>query len=155
MKCADYMARIKAGTATGTTYAAAKKLGVNDQTARNWTSGRSLPDAYGCLRIAEALNLPLEQVVADIEREREKDEARRKDWETLARKYAASVLIAGYTAIGTIAVLWHSPAEAALLTPARAAINDLPIMRRWLCSLREALKRRFARFPAQGFALGS
>jgi transcriptional regulator with XRE-family HTH domain len=129
MKTAEYITAVQAKTTTGSLYAAAKLLNLSEQAVANYASGKRLPDAFGCLRIAQALDLPLEQVLADVESEREKDETKRKQWIHISRKFAASVLIAGYTAIGTIAALWHSPAEAALLTPARMAINDLPIMR--------------------------
>jgi len=93
MKISDYTAAIKARTGTGTSYAAAKKLGVDEDTFRGWEKGRRFPDAFGCLKIAQALDMPLEQVIADIERQREQDETKRQHWENLARKFAASVLI--------------------------------------------------------------
>lgn len=102
MKIIDYMTAIKARTPTGTTYAAAKLLKVNEQTARNWTTGKSLPDAYGCVRIAQVLDLPPMQVIADIEAEREAGTEKGRRWQDLARKFASSALAVGCITIGTI-----------------------------------------------------
>lgn len=101
MKCADYMAAIAAKTPSGTVYATAKLLGINEQTARNWATGKSLPDAWGCVKIAETLDLPPELVIAEIEAQRTRDPAKAERWKALAGKFTSSALIVGCITIGT------------------------------------------------------
>jgi len=80
------IAQIRAITKTGTVYAAAKKLELSLSAVQRYANGKALPDAYGCLRIAEVLAIPLEQVIATVEAERTTDPDQREAWKALARK---------------------------------------------------------------------
>lgn len=107
MKTADYLQELKTRTRSGSLYAAAKLIGMPETTVRTWQRGRSLPDALGCLRIAEALDLPWEIVLTDIEAEREKDPERRAVWEELRKKLKCSDRVAGSTARGNLSANEH------------------------------------------------
>lgn len=107
MKTADYLQELKTKTRSGSLYAAAKLIGMPETTVRTWQRGRSLPDALGCLKIAEALDLPWEIVLTDIEAEREKDPERRAVWEELRKKLKCSDRVAGSTARGNSSASEH------------------------------------------------
>lgn len=108
MDAKQYLLEVRALTKSKSIYAAAKLLRLPQQTVRNWHLGPSLPDALGCLRIAEVLDLPWELVMADIEAEREKNPERRRIWEELAKKLKCSVQVVGFTAIGNTTGSEHS-----------------------------------------------
>ena len=101
MKIIDYVTALRARTGTGSVYAAAKMLGVNEQTVRDWATGRRTPDADGCYRIAEALDVQLAEVIAAAEEERTKDEKKKAIWRERAKKAASSASAALLITIGT------------------------------------------------------
>lgn len=130
MRTVDYLDRVKALTPTGSVYAAAALLGLPEGTVRNWALGNNKPDALACAKIAELLDMPIEQVLADVELEREKDPARRAYWEGLARKFAACVVM------GSAIATWPNDGHSAtggetktLGTAAAFEMDALQIMR--------------------------
>lgn len=71
---------VKASAGIETDYALAKELGVHRQLVSSFYKGTRRPDNRMCLEIAERIKLPLERVIAIVEIEAEKDEARREAW---------------------------------------------------------------------------
>ena len=98
----DYLLALRRRTATGTVYAVAKLLDLPHLHVRAWYKGKSRPDAYSCVKIAEVLDVEPMRVIADVEAEREKDEVKKRRWRDLARKYGTSALVVLCTAIGAI-----------------------------------------------------
>jgi hypothetical protein len=128
MKCNDYMEAVRLKTRSGSIYAAAKLLQLDEQTVRDWAKGRRLPDAFGCVRIAEVLDLPPMQVIADIEAEREGDTPKAARWRDLGKKFASSVLTVGFITTGTIDGKSPLPGDCES-SGASHSINELQIMR--------------------------
>lgn len=91
MNSADYIELLKKQTKTGSIYAVAKLLELNDTTVRHYAKGRREFDTYAALRVAELLNIEPMQVIADVEAAREKDESRRRYWKELAKKSAGLI----------------------------------------------------------------
>lgn len=146
MTTKEYLDAIRALTATGSVYAAAQLLGIEEQTVRNWATGTRYPDAFGCMKLAEALDLPIEQVLADVNAEKEKDPERRAYWEGLARKFAACVVMG----LGT--TTWptdgHSATGQAIVNAGGAFFTMYELCVKWWI----ALRRR--RSPATGWLVG-
>jgi len=85
MNCKDCIDKVRAKTETGSYYAAAKVLGVSEETLRGWKNGTRNPDPFSCLRIAAVLETPLEKIIACVQLEREKDPIKRKAWRDYLR----------------------------------------------------------------------
>ena len=65
----------------------ASKLGLPSQRISDYYKGSRAPDKFACLKISEALNMPLSEVIATVELDSEKDEKKREEW----RKYYKSI----------------------------------------------------------------
>lgn len=77
----------KAAKGVETDYALAKALDLHSGLISDYYSGKRSPNEYACLKIAEALNRPLAEVLAAVRIEAEKDESRREEW----RNYFKSI----------------------------------------------------------------
>lgn len=87
----------KAATGAETDYRLAKNLDLPDQRISDYYKGKRIPDEFACLKIAEALDMPLANVIAAVKAEAEKDEKRREEWRNYLKKLggvAASVALA-------------------------------------------------------------
>jgi len=153
MKTTDYINALRPLAKTTSIYAVAALLGINEQTVRNWNDGKAHPDEYGCARIAEALDVPIEQVLADVQAERETNPERREYWQSLARKYAACVvagLVTTTSPSGECSATGQPLLSGATNTRTSSALHTVPIMRHRLRRLLKLLIRGCGRFP--GFA---
>lgn len=101
MKTVEYIEKLRDRAKTPTVYAIAKLLDLPENNVRNYAKGRRCFDPLAATKVAEVLNLPPMQVIADAEAERETDEKRRDYWRDLARKLAGSTA----TLVFTIAML--------------------------------------------------
>lgn len=108
MKTTDYIEALKPLAKSRSIYAVAQLLEMRDDTVRHYAKGRRFFDAYACFKVAELLDIPATQVIADVEAERETDEKRRVYWRELARKLAGAT--AG--AVFAITNLMSSDAQA-------------------------------------------
>ena len=77
---AQYLAEIKAKTGSPSDGAAGLALGWSRPATTAYKHNRSAFDNHTCLRVARTLNIPLIQVIADMELQRERDPERRADW---------------------------------------------------------------------------
>jgi len=77
----------KAAKGIETDYALAKALDLHSGLISDYYSGKRSPNEYACLRIAEALARPLDEILAAVRIEAEKDDTRREAW----RKYYKSI----------------------------------------------------------------
>lgn len=71
-------------------------------------------DNHTCLIVARTLGIPLEQVIADMELQREKDEKKKADWlsfELRLKGAAASILAVSSAALVTL-IVTPTPAKA-------------------------------------------
>lgn len=82
----EYLAEIKAATGKASDGAAGIALGWTRPATTAYKYNRSAFDNHTCLRVARALNIPIIQVIADMELQRERDPARRADWLPFATK---------------------------------------------------------------------
>lgn len=157
MKTAAYLERLKHLAPRPTVYAVAQLLELPEKHVRSWYLGKSRPDTFSCVRIAELLALDPLQVIADVEAEREKDEVKRARWMELSRRLGrAAVLI---LTCG-LASLYPNDGHSAISRPSSCysdsvGINNLQIMRHCvqrLCRrLEHFLTLRYGRFLAFGY----
>ncbi len=109
MNTAEYLDQAKKALNIQSDYALAKRLGVTRKAISTYRSGKSWPDAYACTRLAIILKLDPAQVIADLERQHEKNPARRDFWVFFLSRAA---LVAGIcctlalTSIGSTAEGW-------------------------------------------------
>ena len=83
---AHYLAEIRVKTNTKSDGAAGLALGWTRAATSNYRHNKKAFDNFTCLRVAKALNLPIIQVIADMELHREHDPERRAEW----MKYATT-----------------------------------------------------------------
>jgi len=83
----ELLNEIKAAKGVETDYALAKSLDLHSGLISDYYSGKRSPNEYACLKIAEALGRPLDEIMASVRIEAEKDENRREAW----RKYYKSI----------------------------------------------------------------
>lgn len=83
---ANYLDELRVKTNTKSDGAAGLALGWTRAATSFYRNHKSAFDNHTCLRVARALNLPLIQVIADMELQRERDPARRADWIPFATK---------------------------------------------------------------------
>lgn len=76
----QYLAEIRQKTGTKSDGAAGLALGWTRSATSNYKHNRKAFDNHTCLRVATTLNVPLIQVIADMELQRERDPERRTDW---------------------------------------------------------------------------
>ena len=63
-------------------YELAKTLDLPTQRISDYYNGTRAPDEFACLKIAEALGKPLNEIIATVKAASEKDEKRREVWES-------------------------------------------------------------------------
>ncbi|MBN8281942.1 helix-turn-helix domain-containing protein [Zoogloea sp.] len=81
-------------------YKLAKYLEISNGYIAEWRRGKRIPDAYACMRLADALKIDPIQLLAQIEAETEKNEARRNYWRALSRKVGAGVTVCFFALAG-------------------------------------------------------
>lgn len=96
MKIAELLDSVKHAKQLKTDGELARMLGVTKQAMSRYYNGERAPDEFACLRIAEALGKPLDQIIATVKAATEPDEKRREAWENYMKRLggiAASVLV--------------------------------------------------------------
>lgn len=143
----------------------ARALGVSKQSVSDYYNGHRAPDDYACLKISEALDKPLDTIIATVKAATEKDETRREAWENYMKRLggiAASIVFAlllGVLSIVTT-IVTSSPAEARGYEAVNS--NDLYYVnlrtrKRWFSKVQTVLSRIaqkctfgvFVRWPTQ------
>jgi transcriptional regulator with XRE-family HTH domain len=84
MKASEYIDEVKRSNGLDTDYKVAKLLGCRQQKISNWREGQTM-DNETARQIAEILRIPVWQVIADMEAERQKDPAKKKAWKMLSK----------------------------------------------------------------------
>lgn len=99
MKPSEYLDKCKIAAKVSSDYALAQKLEMTTPRISDYYKGKRWPDAYACARIALALDLDPMEVLADIEEQSAKTEARRTFWRSFIgrSKKAAAVLLLALT----------------------------------------------------------
>lgn len=80
MKPSEYLDKCKIALQVKSDYALGKALEINDARISDYYKDKRVPDAYACARIALALKLEPLEVLADIESQSAKTEAKREFW---------------------------------------------------------------------------
>ena len=78
-------------------YALAKFLDISTQRVSEYYNGKAIPNEFACLQIANALDIPLNRVIAAVKVDTEKNEKRRSVWEKYYKQVggiAASLFLA-------------------------------------------------------------
>lgn len=103
----------KAATGAESDYRLAQTLELPKQRISEYYNGKASPDEFACLKIAEAVGMPLDAVIATVKAEAEKDEKRREEWRGYLKKVggmAASVAMPVIAAV--ILQMTPTPANA-------------------------------------------
>jgi transcriptional regulator with XRE-family HTH domain len=93
----DWIDQVRAKTATGSDYAVAKRLAISESAINAYRLGVRIMDNETARRIAEALDKPLEELIAcaEIERaQRAGDKARAEAWKKRLKAFGQSVVAA-------------------------------------------------------------
>lgn len=77
---AHYLAEIRIKTGAKSDGAAGLALGWTRASTSHYKHNTSAFDNYTCLRVAQLLNIPFIQVLADMELQRERDPVKRAAW---------------------------------------------------------------------------
>lgn len=86
MKTADYIEALKPLAKARSVYAVARLLEMDDSTVRHYAKGRRCLDDFAAVKIAELLDLPPMQVIADVNAERESNPVRKMYWQEMSKK---------------------------------------------------------------------
>jgi len=84
MNTIQYIDKLKKINNLDTDYKLAKLLGCKQQKIKNWRDGQTM-DNNTARQFAEMLEIPVWNVIADMEAERAKDEPTRKAWKMLSK----------------------------------------------------------------------
>ena len=106
MKAIAYLDAVKKAAHLRSDYALAKFLQVKQPTVSSYRRGRSLPDDTVCERIAAALDVPVERLIATMEAERTKDARRRAMWLKMAKAAAVVAFVVVSTHLSPAAALF-------------------------------------------------
>lgn len=128
---AEYLDEIKSKTGIESDYGVAMKLGLSRFAVSNYRHCKNAFDNHTCLIVARTLGTPLEQVIADMELQREKDEKKKADWlsfELRLKGAAASILAMSSVALVTM-IVTPSPANAVETRGYSENLKQIQIMR--------------------------
>lgn len=92
----------------------ARKLGLDKRRVSEYYKGINAPNEFVCLQIAQATGKSLETVIAIVRAEAEKDENRRKAWESYMKSLGG--IAAGIVGIVTTIPLVQEVIQLALLS---------------------------------------
>ncbi len=95
---------VKKNKGIETKYALAKALGLPTQRISDYYNGTGskYPDNYACLKIAEALHRDMNEIIAIVQIEAEKDEKKKEIWREYYRRIggiAASIFLTVTTVV--------------------------------------------------------
>ena len=84
MNSYEYIEEVKRANGLDTDYKVCKLLGWSQNKVTQYKNGTTM-DNEAARQVAEILNLPLMQIIADMESERQKDPSKKKAWKMLAK----------------------------------------------------------------------
>lgn len=84
MNSYEYIARVKQTKGLETDYQVAKMMGWSKNKVSQYKLGQGM-DNEAARQVAEILNIPVLEIIADMEAERQKDPAKKKAWKMLAK----------------------------------------------------------------------
>ncbi|WP_330109946.1 hypothetical protein [Methylophaga thalassica] len=84
MKSYEYIEEVKRANGLDTDYKVAKLLGCGQNKITQYRAGQTM-DNETARQIAEILDIPVWQIIADMESERQKDPSKKKAWKMLAK----------------------------------------------------------------------
>lgn len=129
----------KAATGSETDYRLAKCLDLPQQRISDYYKGERVPDEFACLKIAKAVGMPLDAVIATVKAEAEKDEKRREEWRGYLKKVGGMAASVGALACAAvISIVTPTPAQAA------PSLGSMPVA---ICIMSKS--RRLAKVKAK------
>lgn len=120
---------VKAAKGVESKYALAKVLDLPTQRISEYYNGKSAPDEFACLKIAEALGKPLNTIIATVRASTEKDASRREAWENYMKSLGgiAASFLGGV--VFTLIFSSEKLMELALLSPWHTVKNGNRVMK--------------------------
>lgn len=112
----------------------ARALGVSKQAVSDYYNDKRAPDDYACLKIADAIGMPLDTVIATVKAASEKDETRREAWENYMKRLGGVAASFASIILVCVTLIVTSPTAEAAVKPFDYA-NSLviQIMRDFWC----------------------
>ena len=114
---AEYLDDAKTKLNVSSDYALAKALDISRQAISNYRHNQRVFDNFTCMKIAQATEISMATIIADMEMQRETDEKRREAWENYMKRLGG---IAASVMAGVVFTLIYSAekvVELALLSP--------------------------------------
>lgn len=96
MKLSELLNETKLALGIKTDGELARELGVSKQAVSCYYNAQRAPDDFACLKIAQALGKPLDEIIATVRASTEKDIKRRLAWESYMKRLgglAASIFV--------------------------------------------------------------
>lgn len=137
MESLKYLDRCRKLTKTGSDYALAKLLGVSENAINHYRAGERIMDDYACLRVSQILGVPLEEVVAAANYDREPDEKKKLEWARHLKKLVPSFALS--VCLLPIVASW--PTE-------RGEVSAFEPVMNYATKLARIIRQLFAHFPA-------
>lgn len=125
----------RSSTGSTTDYKLAQALEIPTQRISDYRSGKRIPDAYACTRLAQALKRDPLEIIAMVEANSAKNEAQRAFWRSY--KFFGTPNTFGWLLCGTLAFL------GAGLSSGNAEANTIAISHNG--GLRKSQRRRYHR----------
>jgi hypothetical protein len=144
---AQYLDEIKEKCGLQSDYAVAVKIGTTRNSVSHYRHCKNAFDNHTCLVVSQLLEIPLEQVIKDMEIQREKDQRKKADWLSFERRLrgaAASIVAASIVTL----IVAPSPASASnqgLTTPAFDTLQIMRSTRKTVAFVLDTLNRLFRR----------
>ena len=130
MKIAEMLDAAKHAKGVETDYALAKSLGLPKQRVSDYYKGKTAPDEFACMQIAIAIGKPLDEVIAAVKVETEKDEKRREAWENYMKRLGGMAASFMAVAFSLVTFIVTSPSADACESKAYdVGISRIQIMR--------------------------
>lgn len=124
---------VKVAKGITTDYALAKALDLPRPRIHDYYKGKTTPDVFACLKIAEALGKPLDVIVAIVEIDAEKNDKRREAWLAYSKRFgglAAAIMLWVFGTMLGVTLFVTRPAEAAQKQEvSKSEFYNLQIMR--------------------------
>lgn len=135
---ANYLDELVQKTGAKSDGACGLMLGWTRAATSNYRHCKNAFDNHTCLIVARTLGIPLEQVIADMELQREKDEKKKADWLSFELRLKGAA--ATFVLASIVTMLLHpSPASASNQPLMTADFDNLQIIRRRRVTIRAAI----------------
>ncbi len=124
MKIDELLDEVKNANGLNSDGELARKLDVDKRRVSDYRNGTRFPDEFACLKIAEALNKPLDTIIATVKACSEKDEKRREVWENYMKRIGGIAASCATVFLACVTVIVTTPRADAMTYKALQTSQD-------------------------------